>query len=128
MLSFAAATGLLLTLGACQQKGGPLQIVRVEPDQGTTGGGDTVHIIGSGFEPGRTQVEVRFGRKKVEQVMISSVDKITVVTPAGDRGPVDVTLMFDNGAPFKIAGGFRYIAPAAGEDVRKAFFSGKKQQ
>ena len=52
-------------------------------------------------------------------------NKITVVTPPGDRGPVDVTLMFDNGAQFKIAEGFRYLPPTVGGDVRKAFFTDK---
>ncbi len=112
-------------LAACEQKGGPLKVDRVEPEQGSTGGGEQVTITGSGFEPGKTQVEVRFGRRKSEQVTIASSSKISVVTPPGDRGPVDVTLMFDNGAPFKIAGGFKYIPPAAGSDVRKAFFSGQ---
>lgn len=122
-LSLSTAVLLAGTLGACQQKGGPLRVDRVEPDQGITGGGDTVVIRGAGFQPGKTQVEVRFGRARAEQVSISSADKITVVTPPGDRGPVDVTLMFDNGSQFKIPGGFKFTAPTAGDDVRKAFFT-----
>ena len=90
----------LLSLGACEQKGGPLRVDKVEPDQGASAGNEQVTIHGAGFEPGKTQVEVRFGRRKAEHVSIASPTKITVITPAGDRGPVDVTLMFDNGAPF----------------------------
>ena len=48
-----------------------------------------------------------------------------MITPPGERGPVDVTLLFDNGAPFKIPEGFRYVAQHGGSDVRKAFFSDK---
>ena len=113
-----------LASAACDQKG-PLKVDKVEPDQGITGGGDQVNIVGSGFIPGKTQVEVYFGRRKCESVTIASTSKIAVMTPPGDKGPVDVTLSFDNGASFKIANGFRFMAPSAGEDTRKAFFSGK---
>jgi hypothetical protein len=119
--------GLLLVgvVGACERKGGPLRVDDADPSRGTTGGGEHVTINGSGFEPGKTQVEVRFGRRKAENVTIASASKITVVTPPGDRGPVDITLMFDDGTPFKIAAGFTYVLPAGTEDVRKAYFSGQ---
>jgi hypothetical protein len=121
------STGFLLLgfVGACEQKG-PLRVDHVDPAEGISGGGDQVNIVGSGFQPGKTQVEVRFGRRKSENVVIASTSKISVVTPAGDKGPVDVTLSFDDGSYFKIPAGYRYIVPQAGSDVRKAFFS--KQQ
>ncbi len=114
-----------LASAGCDQKGGPLKVDKVEPDQGITGGGDQVTILGSGFIPGKTQVEVYFGRRKCESVTIASAGKIAVVTPPGDKGPVDITLNFDNGGSFKIANGFRFLASSVGEDTRKAFFSGK---
>ena len=113
--------------GACQEGGGPLRVDKVEPAEGISGGGDQVHIVGSGFKPGKTQAEVRFGRKKVEQVVISSATKIAVVTPPGEKGPVDITVAFDDGSSFKIPNGFRYVNPQGAEDVRKAFFSGQKK-
>ena len=125
-LSRSAFLLLAATLASagCQGKGGPLKVDRVEPDQGITAGGDLVTIYGSGFEPGKTGVEVRFGRARAEQVGIAAGNKITVVTPAGDKGPVDVTLMFDNGAQFKIPSGFKFIVPST-QDVRRAYFTGK---
>jgi hypothetical protein len=45
-----------------------------------------------------------------------------VVTPSGDKGPVDVTLDFDNGTRYKIPNGYRYMEPRQTGDVRKAFF------
>ena len=124
-LSLLGLTLLCATSAACQQKGGPLRVDRVEPAQGIVTGGDQVVIRGSGFEPGKTQAEVRFGRQRADQVSISSGDKITLITPSGDRGPVDVTVMFDDGTQFKIAEGFRYLPGTGGSDVRKAFFSDK---
>ena len=106
-LSCAAVTVLLAT--GCQSKGGPLKVGEVEPNQGINAGGDQVTINGSGFVPGKTQVEVRFGRARAEQVSIASATEINVVTPPGDKGPVDITLMFDSGEQFKIQQGFRYV-------------------
>jgi hypothetical protein len=124
-LGLMLLTTLGLSMGACQQKGGPINVERVEPAEGIVSGGDSVVIRGQGFEPGKTQVEVRFGRQRAEQVSIASSGSISVITPPGDRGPVDVTLMFNDGAQFKIPGGFRYMPGTGGSDVRKAFFSGK---
>jgi hypothetical protein len=121
--TFAISGALMLSLAACQSKGGPLKIGEVEPNTGVTPGGDRVVITGSGFEPGKTQVEVRFGRARADQVSIASATTITVVTPPGDKGPADVTLMFDHGPQFKIPHGFRYVPPTTADDVRKAFYS-----
>jgi large repetitive protein len=106
-----------------------LRVDRVEPATGISGGGDRVNIIGSGFQPGKTQARITFGTHICDQVVISSSNKIMVVTPAGDKGPVDVTLDFDNGSRFKIPGGFRYMEAKQTGDVRQAFFgkSGEKK-
>jgi hypothetical protein len=128
MNRFGHLTALVLfvsLLGACEDKGGALRVDRVEPPQGITAGGDQVTILGGGFQPGKTQVEVRFGRRKAESVVIAAADQISVVTPAGDKGPVDVTLSFDSGKSFKIPGGFKYVDPQGNDNVRKAFLSKK---
>lgn len=115
----------LLLFAACPSTGGTLKVEDCDPPQGTTVGGEAITIRGGGFTPGKTQADVRFGRKKAEHVIIASGSKITVVTPAGEKGPVDVSVMFDDGASFKIPNGFRYVEPAAQDNARKAFFSGK---
>ena len=122
-VSCAAFTVLLAT--GCQTKGGPLKVGKVEPDQGINAGGDHITINGSGFVPGKTQVEVRFGRARAEQVSIASPTEISVVTPAGDKGPVTITLMFDSGEQFKIENGFRFVEAGASGNVRNAFFNDK---
>jgi hypothetical protein len=117
------AVVILGFLGACEENN--LRVDRVEPPEGINAGGDQINIIGAGFEPGKTQVRVLFGGHPVEQVVISSKNKITVVTPAADKGRVDVLLDFDNGKRFKIANGFSYVEPKQSGDVRNAFFNGK---
>lgn len=121
------ALGLLfLGVAACTQSNAPLKVESVDPPQGTTGGGEEITIVGAGFQPGKTQAEVRFGRKKAETVTIASTGKIKVVTPSSEKGPVDVSVMFDDGSSFKIQNGFRYVEPAQGDNARRAFFSGNK--
>lgn len=126
-LSIFVISGALAIVAACQKAGG-LSVDVVEPPQGTSAGGEEITIVGSGFQPGKTQAEVRFGRRKAENVIIASASKIKVVTPAGDKGPVDVTVAFDDGRYFKLKDGFRYMEPADNEAARKAFFSGSKSQ
>jgi hypothetical protein len=123
-VSLAALVALVQV--ACVQKGGPLKVESVEPPQGTTAGGEEISILGGGFQPGKTQAEVKMGRKKCETVTIASNSKIRVVTPPNEKGPVDVTVMFDDGSTFKIPNGFRYLEPADGEAARRAFFGGQK--
>jgi hypothetical protein len=125
-LAVSVAALAWLTTAACVQKGGPLKVDSVEPPQGTTAGGEEISILGSGFQPGKTQAEVKFGRKKAETVTIASSGKIRVVTPPNEKGPADIMVTFDDGSTFKIPNGFRYIEPADGEAARRAFFSGQK--
>jgi hypothetical protein len=113
-------------ISACQQSGGPLKVDNVEPPQGTTAGGEEITINGSGFQPGKTQAEVRFGRKKADSVIIASATKIRVMTPSNEKGPVDVQVMFDDGAAFKIPNAFHYLEPATGDNARRAFFGGQQ--
>jgi hypothetical protein len=125
-LGLVLCTGAFAITAACQQGGGSLNVEKVEPPQGTTAGGEEITILGAGFQPGKTQAEVRFGRKKSEVVTIASTGKIRVVTPAGDKGPVDITVAFDDGRAFKLSNGFRYVEPAEGQNARNAFFQGGK--
>ena len=114
-------------LASCDEKG-KIHVDRVEPAEGITGGGDHINIIGGGFQPGKTQARIMFGKHLCETVVVSSTGKISVVTPNGDKGPVDVTLDFDNGTRFKIANGFRYVEPKQTGDMRQAFFGKKPDQ
>lgn len=124
VLGLSLAVLVLAFLAACDET--KLRIDRVEPAEGITAGGDHINIVGAGLQPGKTQVRVAFGGHVAEQVVISSKDKINLVTPSGDKGPVDVVLEFDDGQAFKIPGGFRYVDPKETEDLRKAFFNKPK--
>jgi hypothetical protein len=125
-LGLALCIGVFALSAACPQSGGAVKVDKIDPPQGTTAGGEEVTISGDGYLPGKTQAEVRFGHKKSEVVTISSTNKIRVVTPPGEKGPVDVTVSFDDGKFFKIDNGFRYVEPAENSNARNAFFGGNK--
>jgi len=126
------ALGLALCIGtfalslACPQSGAQVKVEKVEPPQGTTAGGEEVTITGDGFVPGKTQAEVLFGHKRSDTVAIASTTKIRVVTPPGEKGPIDISVNFDDGKAFKIQNGFRYVEPAENSNARNAFFGGTK--
>jgi len=61
-LALSVAAFALLAPVACMQKGGPVKVDSVEPPQGTTAGGEEISIIGSGFQPGKTQAGSSSGR------------------------------------------------------------------
>jgi hypothetical protein len=125
VLGLAVSVVLLAFVTACPQSGGPLKVESVEPPQGTTAGGDEITIVGGGFQPGKTQAEVRLGRKRAESVIIASGDKIKIMTPSNEKGPVDVSVTFDDGTAFKLPNAFRYVEPAANDNTRRAFFGGQ---
>ena len=127
VLGITISVAVWTLIAACTQRGGPAKVDTIEPPQGTTAGGDEVSIVGAGFQPGKTQAEVKFGHRKSENVTIASTTKIRVVTPPNEKGPVDVQVMFDDGPSFKIANGFRYVEPSAGESARRAFFDGQQR-
>ncbi|MCG5054313.1 MAG: IPT/TIG domain-containing protein [Myxococcales bacterium] len=118
-----AVLSLAMALGgaSCAKKGGPVSVTRVDPETGTTGGGDQVTIKGAGFEPGTTTADVRFGRKRAEGVVIASTTDINVTTPSSERGPVDVTVILNDGTAFTIPNGFRYVEPQDSAKVREAY-------
>lgn len=103
-----------------------MKVDKVEPPQGTTAGGEEITISGAGFLPGKTQAEVRFGHRKSEIVTIASTSKIKAVTPPGEKGPVNITVSFDDGKAFMIPNGFRYVEPAENGNARNAYFGGNK--
>ncbi len=104
----AAIGGLvMLGLSACSNE---LKVESVEPASGTYAGTEEVIIHGNGFQPGRSGVQVKFGRHDATAAVVESSDRIKVTTPAGDKSSsVDVTVVFDDGRAFMLKNAFRYV-------------------
>ena len=84
----------------------PLEIDRVFPGAGPRSGGTQVTLAGSGFDDDTT---VRFGDIDVAATFVSDTE-LTVRTPPGPAGFVNITVMNDNGIS-GLVDGFFYTSP-----------------
>jgi hypothetical protein len=95
--------------------GGALAVTGVSPDLGTTAGGESVTISGSGFTG---VAAVDFGTVAATSFKVVSPAEITAVSPAETAGHVDVTVVTGSGtSPISTADEFIYYAtgdPAIG--------------
>jgi len=119
-VSFVAALAWLLP--ACGSGGGGgtpdagIVLAQVEvttqPDGplspfGSTQGGDEVILTGDGFAVG---LSVHFGSVAGTVTRIET-GKVTVLTPAGREGLVDITITLSDGSTSTFDDAFRYVAP-----------------
>jgi hypothetical protein len=107
-----------------------LKLERVVPSRGPVGGGVWVNIKGAGFVEGIQQTafgleavtEVIFGDNPAIDIEVIRDDLISVGTPAGVTGPVDVTVENPNGR-VTLTDGFSYYEPGSAVRVDPADFS-----
>ena len=107
-----AALGLFVGFFAlaCNQD---FKITRVTPSVGLVGGGEQVEILGTGFDP-NMGVSVFFGNQQADNVVVSSTDKLIVMTPSSIKaGAVNIRIAMDNGKEYLIRDGFRYVQKAS---------------
>ncbi|MCP4605146.1 MAG: hypothetical protein GY847_32275 [Proteobacteria bacterium] len=89
----------------------------VSPAIGVLGGGESVVIRGTGFNP-NLGIAVYFGNVKSDNVVISAADKLMVTTPsAATPQVVDVRIATDDGKEYLIKRAFRYVEKSA-MDIR----------
>ncbi|MDA8142310.1 MAG: Ig-like domain-containing protein, partial [Desulfobacteraceae bacterium] len=91
----------------------PLHLDSVQPAQGSVNGGTQVKIIGRGFRPGLSRVQVFFGGIPVAQEHIKLLDAQTlwVITPPGRIGLADVTVTLDSGQSATLEKAYDYQQP-----------------
>src|SRR6185369_5436 len=80
------------------------------PTSGSTAGGDTVTLAGTGFVAGASGSTVSFGGAAAT-VTVNSATSISATTPLHVAGPVDVTVTNPDGQVATLAGGFTFNAP-----------------
>jgi hypothetical protein len=109
------AMALVCCIGsACSQEFG---IKDVSPAMGALGGGEQVIIVGNGFDP-KMGVAVFFGNRQADNVVVSSKDKLIVMTPPSLKAEsVDIRIALDDGSEYLIKNGFRYVEKAS-MDIR----------
>lgn len=97
-----------LAVAACGGEGGDIEIHSIEPAVGGLQGDQVIKINGANF---RTDIgyAVYFGRKKSMQVTILNPETLVTATPQQEEaGAVDIRIVSDDGAAFRIPNGFRY--------------------
>ncbi|SDZ27003.1 IPT/TIG domain-containing protein [Herbiconiux ginsengi] len=101
---------LTLAETGCREPAAALSIAGVSPASGSTVGGETATITGSGFVEGTT---VSFGSNAATGVVIDpSGDSLTAIVPAGTAGVASITVTNPDGATATLASAYDYAAPA----------------
>ncbi len=85
----------------------PPTILAVSPTSGSTAGGTTITITGSGFQTG---LAVTLGGER-QQVEVPNSTSILMTTTAHGPGPVEVIVANPNGQTATLSGGYSYALP-----------------
>jgi len=97
---------------SAELSGSPFTVTAVVPAFGPVEGGETVSILGSGFDPAKVPA-VRFGGTASPSVTVRSPTELRAVVPAGAAtGPVDVEVEDPRGRVV-LPGGYRYSGATA---------------
>jgi hypothetical protein len=122
ILLVAASVLASVFVAACGDEGGEMAILDVEPRQGGLIGDQAVQIKGVNFRPD-IGYRVYFGNRKATSVTVIDPETLLVVTPERQEvGPVDITVLADNGPAFSVSGGFAYV------DVSEAAAAAQKNK
>jgi hypothetical protein len=85
-----------------------LKITGMDPTEGPSAGGTEVRIEGNRFTAdGTRDVTVTFGGQQAKVVRLSD-SELSVQSPPGSPGPVDVTISFVPGGNLKLKDGFTF--------------------
>ena len=109
ILLVVASTIAASVFVGCGEEGGEITILDVEPRQGSLIGDQPIQLKGANFRPD-IGYRVYFANKRATSVTVINPETLLVVTPErSEEGPVDITILADNGPAFSIAGGFAYV-------------------
>jgi hypothetical protein len=85
-------------------------VTAIDPASGTTAGGTSVTITGTGFTSGPT---VTFGSNPATNVTVVSSTSLTATTPAGTAGAATVSVTNSDGMSGAMLNGYTYVDPTA---------------
>jgi hypothetical protein len=81
----------------------------IAPNSGPSIGGTIVVVTGTNFRSGMT---VKFGPNFGTGLIVNSATQLTVTTPAGPVGAVDVAVVNPEGEAATLSGAYTYVGPA----------------
>ncbi|MBS2024357.1 MAG: IPT/TIG domain-containing protein, partial [Deltaproteobacteria bacterium] len=88
----------------------PLTVASVSPSRGPATGGTKVIVQGTGFSPAG-DVQLTFGTTPALRTRLLGLNTMEAYTPAGLRGPVDVTVTNPDGTSATLSDGFIFDQP-----------------
>jgi hypothetical protein len=86
----------------------PPAIVAMVPASGPTAGNTVVSLVGANFQAG---VQVMFNGTPAQDITYVDETSLLVVTPPGDEGAADVTVLNPDGQGVTESGAFAYVVP-----------------
>ena len=98
-------TGAATNTAGTNLPANPGLIFGVNPAKGPAAGGTATTLTGEGFSGTPT---VFFGTAEGKNVQVKSAKEITVTTPPGSKGKVDITLKNATGPTSSLQEGFTY--------------------
>jgi hypothetical protein len=108
VLLVAASVLASVLVAACGEDGGEIAILDIEPREGSVVGDQPVQVKGANFRPDIGYL-VYFGNRRATSVTVLNPETLLVVTPErSEEGPVDITILADNGPAFQVTGGYAY--------------------
>jgi hypothetical protein len=84
-------------------------VTAISPTTGSTSGGASVTVTGTGFLAG---ARLSLGGSPATSVAVVSSTSLTAVTPAHSEGAVDVVVTNSDGQAGTLRGGYTFVAPA----------------
>jgi hypothetical protein len=111
--------GLIVLAAACGNDNPKLLVTGIEPDNGDIGGGTYVRVHGNRFTAdGPRNVKVYFGGHEAQIDRFVSDSELIVVAPGGKiNDVVEVLVVFEPGAKFKLNNAFRFVEKGKGATV-----------
>jgi len=112
LLLVAVSIAVSAFVAGCGEEGGEMAILDVTPREGSLIGDQAVQVKGVNFRPD-IGYRVYFGNRRATSVTVIDPETLLVVTPERqESGPVDITILADNGPAFSVSGGFAYVDQA----------------
>lgn len=117
LVAGGAFAAMLSASAGCDKE---VKFTGVEPAFGAFTGGEEIILRGNALP--RVGMQVRFGLKEAQPVVVESDSKVKVLTPPGDKSTkVDISITFDDGRHFVMKQAFTYVDNQQKQTMDKTF-------
>jgi hypothetical protein len=114
VIGLAVTVIALLAMAGCKDDK-KLKVFGLEPNTGDFNGGQTVRIMGNGFQADGSPIAVKvyFGTRQANVIRFEGDTNLYVTAPGGKKGEtVDVLVVFQPGGEIPLPKSFTFVEPA----------------